>query len=193
MLLRAGDHVKEACCPSEDVLPQILVVDDAHQPLAHAGGVERPAHDVVLHRGQVLDATATDQDHRVLLEVVPDAGDVGGDLHLVRQADAGDLPKGRVRVRRGRRETARAGAPPQRQAPWETRPRALAGHQLSRPADGGELVYPYDSQGERTGIAAVMQALADAGIRLKDLRTSQSSLEEIFVQLTRNETTEEAA
>ncbi|TSD83322.1 ABC transporter ATP-binding protein [Mycobacterium sp. KBS0706] len=71
----------------------------------------------------------------------------------------------------------------QLQAPLDSLPETLAAHQLSLSADGGELVYTYDSQGERTGIAAVMQSIADAGIRLKDLRTSQSSLEEIFVSL----------
>lgn len=71
----------------------------------------------------------------------------------------------------------------QLQTPLEILPEALAAHQLSLSDDGGELVYTYDTQGERTGITAVMQALADAGIRFKDLRTSQSSLEEIFVSL----------
>ncbi len=71
----------------------------------------------------------------------------------------------------------------QLQTPLDSLPEALAAHQLSLSADGSELVYTYDSQGERTGITAVMQALADAGIRFKDLRTSQSSLEEIFVSL----------
>ena len=71
----------------------------------------------------------------------------------------------------------------QLQAPLASLPEALAAHQLTLSADGTELVYTYDTQGERTGITAVMQALADAGIRFKDLRTSQSSLEEIFVSL----------
>ncbi|MGO1075042.1 ABC transporter ATP-binding protein [Inquilinus sp. CA228] len=71
----------------------------------------------------------------------------------------------------------------QLQSPLDALPDTLAAHQLSLSADGTELVYTYDTQGERTGITAVMQALADAGIRFKDLRTSQSSLEEIFVKL----------
>jgi ABC-2 type transport system ATP-binding protein len=71
----------------------------------------------------------------------------------------------------------------QLQAPLEALPEALAAQKLTLSADGSELVYTYDSQGERTGITAVMQALADAGIRFKDLRTSQSSLEDIFVSL----------
>jgi ABC-2 type transport system ATP-binding protein len=51
-------------------------------------------------------------------------------------------------------------------------------------ADGGsELVYTYDTQAERTGITTLMQELNAAGIRLRDLSTHQSSLEEIFVGL----------
>src|SRR5262245_30957567 len=62
------------------------------------GRVEGATDDVVLDRRQVLHPTATDQDHRVLLEVVADARDVGGDLHLVREPDAGDLAERRVRL-----------------------------------------------------------------------------------------------
>src|ERR687888_411101 len=46
---------------------------------------EGPAYDMIAHAGQVLDPAATDQHHRVLLEVVALAGDVGGDLHPVGQ------------------------------------------------------------------------------------------------------------
>ena len=51
--------------------------------------------------------------------------------------------------------------------------------------DGSELVYTYDTQGERTGITALLAALNVAGIRFKDLNTTQSSLEDIFVDLVR--------
>ena len=50
-------------------------------------------------------------------------------------------------------------------------------------ADGHELVYTYDTQGERTGITALLGDLNLAGIRFKDLHTTQSSLEDIFVGL----------
>ena len=53
--------------------------------------------------------------------------------------------------------------------------------------DGSELIYTYDSQGTRTGITHLLTDLADAGIRFKDLDTSQSSLEEIFVGLVRRD------
>ena len=51
--------------------------------------------------------------------------------------------------------------------------------------DGNELVYSYDTQGERTGITALLGDLNKAGIRFKDLQTTQSSLEDFFVDLVR--------
>jgi ABC-2 type transport system ATP-binding protein len=64
-------------------------------------------------------------------------------------------------------------------------PDALSGYGLTLQAEGEELVYTYDTKAERTGITALMKALAEAGIRFSDLRTSQSSLEDIFVGLLR--------
>src|SRR5580700_1226729 len=64
-------------------------------------------------------------------------------------------------------------------------PPALTAHGLALAADGGELIYTYDTQGERTGITALLKALNDAGIRFRDLSTTQSSLEDIFVDLVR--------
>ncbi len=54
---------------------------------------------------------------------------------------------------------------------------------LTLSANGTELVYTYDSQHERTGITALLSRLSEKGIVFKDLRTDQSSLEEIFVEL----------
>ena len=62
-------------------------------------------------------------------------------------------------------------------------PDSLADYQLQLGADGNELTYHYDTQKEHTGITALLGALNGAGIRFNDLRTSQSSLEEIFVGL----------
>jgi ABC-2 type transport system ATP-binding protein len=62
-------------------------------------------------------------------------------------------------------------------------PDALARHRLALTDDGHSLVYEYDTQGERTGITALLQDLSGAGIRFRDLETSQSSLEDIFVDL----------
>ena len=64
-------------------------------------------------------------------------------------------------------------------------PPELAAQHLTLADDGGELVYTYDTQGERTGITALLAALNVAGIRFKDLNTTQSSLEDIFVDLVR--------
>ena len=52
--------------------------------------------------------------------------------------------------------------------------------------DGSELTYSYDTAAERTGITTLLDELRSAGIRFKDLRTTQSSLEEIFVSLVRS-------
>ena len=62
-------------------------------------------------------------------------------------------------------------------------PDMLARHRLALTDDGHSLVYEYDAQGERTGITALLQDLSGAGIRFRDLETSQSSLEDIFVDL----------
>jgi len=62
-------------------------------------------------------------------------------------------------------------------------PDSLANYALELHAGGLELTYTYDAKGERTGIAGLLAALAETGIRFKDLQTTQSSLEEIFVSL----------
>jgi ABC-2 type transport system ATP-binding protein len=69
----------------------------------------------------------------------------------------------------------------------ETIPPALEGHHLTLANGGSELVYTYDTQGPRTGITALLTDLAAAGIRFKDLDTTQSSLEDIFVDLVRRD------
>ena len=66
-------------------------------------------------------------------------------------------------------------------------PPQLAGHHLELSGNGSELVYTYDTQGERPGIAALLDDLDKAGIQFKDLQTTQSSLEDIFVSLLREE------
>jgi ABC-2 type transport system ATP-binding protein len=64
-------------------------------------------------------------------------------------------------------------------------PPSLAQFPLELHADGLELVYTYDTRSDRTGITTLLSAVAEAGIRFKDLSTTQSSLEEIFVSLVR--------
>ena len=62
-------------------------------------------------------------------------------------------------------------------------PPGFGGYRLELSEEGSELKYHYDTKGEHTGITALLGALHDAGIRFNDLNTSQSSLEEIFVEL----------
>ena len=64
-------------------------------------------------------------------------------------------------------------------------PEALAPYRLSLASGGRALVYSYDTQGERTGITSLLDDLRHAGIRFKDIHTTQSSLEDIFVGLVR--------
>jgi ABC-2 type transport system ATP-binding protein len=51
--------------------------------------------------------------------------------------------------------------------------------------DGHALVFTFDTQGKETGIATLLERLGDLNIQFKDLNTSESSLEEIFVNLVR--------
>ena len=62
-------------------------------------------------------------------------------------------------------------------------PPALAAHQLELSADGCDLVYTYDARADRNAIADLLNDLTAAGIRFKDLQTTQRSLEDIFVSL----------
>jgi ABC-2 type transport system ATP-binding protein len=64
-------------------------------------------------------------------------------------------------------------------------PDALAALQLELLAEGNELVYTFDTQSEATGIASLLRQLNEHGIEFKDLRTRESSLEDIFVSLVR--------
>src|SRR5262249_2555915 len=79
--------------------------------VAHPGGVEGAADDLVADARQVADASAAHQHDRVLLQVVALARDVGGDLDARREPDAGDLAQRRVRLLRRVGVDARAHAP----------------------------------------------------------------------------------
>ena len=71
------------------------------------------------------------------------------------------------------------------QEPLVALPADLADYQLELAKDGHELVYTFDAQSEDTGIAGLLRRLSAAGLDFKDLRTEESSLEEIFVSLVR--------
>jgi ABC-2 type transport system ATP-binding protein len=64
-------------------------------------------------------------------------------------------------------------------------PRALADWDVTLHADGHELVYTFDANAEETGVPDLLKRMSEAGIGFKDLRTRQSSLEDIFVSLVR--------
>jgi ABC-2 type transport system ATP-binding protein len=67
--------------------------------------------------------------------------------------------------------------------PLERIPSALSGHKLELAGKGSDLIYTYDERGDRAAIAALLRDLAESGVRFKDLQTTQSSLEDIFVTL----------
>lgn len=71
------------------------------------------------------------------------------------------------------------------QEPLQALPAGLETYALELAAEGSELVYTFDAQAETTGIAELMKRLAARGVDFKDLRTQESSLEDIFVSLVR--------
>jgi ABC-2 type transport system ATP-binding protein len=71
------------------------------------------------------------------------------------------------------------------QNPLSALPPDLVSSQLALSEDGGELVYTFDAKGDQTGIAQLFRRLGEHGIDFKDLQTTESSLEEIFVSLVR--------
>jgi ABC-2 type transport system ATP-binding protein len=73
------------------------------------------------------------------------------------------------------------------QSPLERIPPALSSRALELSADGLDLTYTFDSQQEATGIASLLRQLNEHGIDFKDLHTSESSLEEIFVSLVKRD------
>ncbi|MGA9001070.1 MAG: ABC transporter ATP-binding protein, partial [Pseudolabrys sp.] len=62
-------------------------------------------------------------------------------------------------------------------------PAELSTFKLSIGEDGSTLIYDYDTKAERTGVATLLGELSRAGLRIRDLQTTQSSLEDIFVDL----------
>jgi ABC-2 type transport system ATP-binding protein len=72
--------------------------------------------------------------------------------------------------------------------PLPSVPKELSAYKLELSKDNCELVYTYDERVGREGIPALLSGLAAAGVRFKDLHTTQSSLEDIFVTLVRDKT-----
>ena len=71
----------------------------------------------------------------------------------------------------------------QLQQPLARLPESLASHALSLSPQGTELTYVYDPRAARNDVAALLDDLRRTGIGLRDLQTTQSSLEDIFVSL----------
>jgi ABC-2 type transport system ATP-binding protein len=69
------------------------------------------------------------------------------------------------------------------QSPLARIPDELIGLPIELSEDGNELIYTFDAQHEHTGIAGLLRKLNENGIHIKDLQSSESSLEEIFVNL----------
>jgi ABC-2 type transport system ATP-binding protein len=65
----------------------------------------------------------------------------------------------------------------------DTVPASLSSYHLELSENKDELIYTYDTKGDRTGITTLLNDLREAGISFNDLNTTQSSLEEIFVSL----------
>ncbi len=72
-------------------------------------------------------------------------------------------------------------------SPASSIPDGLKEFDVTLSGDGNELVYTYQTNQESTGITAVLQAINAAGLSLKDIQTSQSSLEDIFVDLVKEQ------
>ena len=70
-------------------------------------------------------------------------------------------------------------------APLAELPQALSGRPLELADEGHTLVYSFDAQADETGIPELLKQLGDLGIDFRDLRTHETSLEEIFVNLVR--------
>lgn len=72
-------------------------------------------------------------------------------------------------------------------SPLDAIPDAFSHYALELSSDGGQITYTYDNQSDRPGVASLIRDLEAAGIQFRDLDTQNSSLEEIFVNLLRQE------
>ena len=69
--------------------------------------------------------------------------------------------------------------------PMQPLPESLDKYDLELSEQGSRLTYTFETHANRTGITALLQSLNEEGISMKDLKTSQSSLEDIFVNIVR--------
>src|SRR5207253_7337163 len=88
----AGSRGRSLLRPLRPVLRSTLA------PVLDADRVQRTAHDVIADAGKILDASAADQHDRMLLKIVSDSGNVGGDLDAVGEPNARHLAQRRIRL-----------------------------------------------------------------------------------------------
>lgn len=81
----------------------------------------------------------------------------------------------------------------QLQQPLNAVPDALAGYPLTLEEQGYALVYTFDAKAEQSGIAELLRSVDQLGLEVRDLRSSQSSLEDIFVGLVHSREQSESA
>jgi len=116
--------------------------------------------------------------------------------HYIEEAEAmadrvGVINKGEIILVEGKAELMRKLGRKQMKlelrAPLAAMPEGLSHYALELSADGSEITYTYDNQSDRPGVASLIRDLEAAGIQFRDLDTKNSSLEEIFVNLLRQE------
>ncbi len=112
--------------------------------------------------------------------------------HYIEEAEAmadriGIISKGEIKLVREKaalmRELGRKRFVIELMEPAQSVPGGLGGYELELARDGRELVYTYETGGDGTGITRLLNDLAERGLRARDVRTEQSSLEDIFVGL----------
>ncbi|MBZ9885239.1 ABC transporter ATP-binding protein [Mesorhizobium sp. CA10] len=116
--------------------------------------------------------------------------------HYIEEAEAmadrvGVINKGEIILVEGKAELMRKLGRKQMnlelRAPLAAVPDALSHYSLELSDDGNQLTYTYDNQSDRPGVASLIRDLEAAGVQFRDLDTKNSSLEEIFVNLLRQE------
>ncbi|RWH74805.1 ABC transporter ATP-binding protein [Mesorhizobium sp.] len=116
--------------------------------------------------------------------------------HYIEEAEAmadrvGVINKGEIILVEGKAELMRKLGRKQMtlelRAPLAAVPDGLSSYPLELSADGSQLTYTYDNQSDRPGVASLIRDLEAAGVQFRDLDTKNSSLEEIFVNLLRQE------
>ncbi|TIV65678.1 MAG: ABC transporter ATP-binding protein [Mesorhizobium sp.] len=116
--------------------------------------------------------------------------------HYIEEAEAmadrvGVINKGEIILVEGKAELMRKLGRKQMRlelrAPLAALPESLSRYALELSGDGNQLTYTYDNQSDRPGVASLIRDLETAGVQFRDLDTKNSSLEEIFVNLLRQE------